>query len=147
MSSENSTIDKVNLVDDFTALVQGKMDKNKVAAAAKALTADVTAYPATGSVASLIFYLKFQVIVKNGGKTFDGNAGGVATPGGGALFGDVYTDDINALYSNTVSFAFTATPVYTALYFFDSNHNLLGHFQAGAVSIISGTGGGTGKWS
>ena len=105
-----------------------------------------TAYPAHGSVASLVFYLKVQVVI-NDGKTFDGDAWGLAFPGGGALFGDVYTDDLNALYSNTVSFAITATPVYTAVYFFDGGSSLLGHFQAGSVSTVGGSGGGKGSWS
>jgi Rhodococcus equi virulence-associated protein len=81
------------------------------------------------------------------GKSFNGNAGGVSSPGGGALFGDVYTDNIDNLYANTVSFEFQVTPVYLSILFFDGNSNLLGHFQSGAVSIVTGIGGGTGHWS
>jgi hypothetical protein len=137
---------KETLATELRTTLQGRLEDEKVEAAATALTAATASYPAHGAVASLIFYLKVQVVV-DGGKTFDGNAWGVAFPGGGALFGDVYTDDLNALYSNTVSFAITATPVYTAVYFFDSNSSLLGHFQAGSVSTVGGTGGGKGSWS
>ena len=134
------------LATDLKDVLRGKVEDEKIEAAATKLATTATAYSAHGSVASLIFYLKVQVVVDNG-KTFDGNAWGVSFPGGGALFGDVYTDDINALYSNTVSFAITATPVYTAVYFFDSHSNLLGHFQAGSVSTVGGSGGGKGSWS
>lgn len=141
------TVDKQTVADDFAEAVKGVLDQDKIDAAVASITsAATTGYAANGSVASLIFYLRFQCSV-SGGKTFDGNAGGLASPGGGALIGTVYTDDINALYSNTVSFQFTCTPVYTSLIFFDSNSNVLGTFQAGAVSIVSGVGGGSGSWS
>lgn len=42
--------------------------------------------PATGNVASAIFYLRFYV--KSAGHVFQGNAGGISLPGGGALYGD-----------------------------------------------------------
>lgn len=147
-TAPTTNISREMIARDFKAAMSGKLEKEKIDAVAASLAAPMTSYPANGSVASLIFYLKFQVVVKGtGGKTFDGHAGGVSTPGGGALIGDVYTDDINRLYRDTVSFEFQATPVYTSLLFFDSNSNLLGHFQAGAVSIVSGIGGGSGKWS
>jgi hypothetical protein len=66
----------------------------------------------------MIFYLKFQVNI-TGGESFNGNAGGLSTPGGGALFGDVYTDNLPNLYANTVSFEFQGTPVYLSILFFD----------------------------
>ena len=122
------------------------MDKSLVDKAVKSLTASATAYPATGSLASLVFYVKVQVQVTNG-KTFDGHEYGVSSPGGGALFGDVYTSDINALYSNTDSFMVVSTPAYVSVIFFDKHHTTLGNFQSGAVSTVSGTGGGKGSWS
>jgi hypothetical protein len=137
-----------NIGQDLKSLLEGKLEPQKLEAAAKTLGAMTQAYPANGSIASFIFYLQIQVTVTSpGGKTFNGKAGGISTPGGGALFGDVYTDDINALYANTHSFAFTSTPAYFAVYFFDSSSNGLGTFQAGAVSTVAGTGGGTGNWS
>ena len=142
----HNPVSKQILAHDFVTSAHGKLDQDTIGAAVKALTADTSTYPANGSVVSMIFYLKFQVNV-SGGKSFNGNAGGISTPGAGALFGDVYTDDINALYANTVSFQFTATPVYLSLLFFDNNSNLLGHFQCGAVSIVTGVGGGSGHWS
>lgn len=120
----------------------------QIAAASEARAVEAvaaTAYPATGSVASVVFWMKWQVQCQ--GKTFNGDSWGIAFPGGGALFGDVYTDNLNALFANTRSFAFTATPVYTAVYFFDGSSNLLGTFQAGSVSTVTGTGGGSGSWS
>ncbi len=146
VTATKPTVSKEILAHDTLVALNGKLEPAKLDAARAAVLAPATAYPATGSVASLIFYLKFQINI-SGGKSFNGNAGGASTPGGGFLAGDVYTDDINRLYAKTVSFFFTATPVYTALYFYDSDSNLLGHFQGGAVSIITGTGGGSGSWS
>ncbi|HXH96948.1 MAG TPA: VapA/VapB family virulence-associated protein [Gaiellaceae bacterium] len=131
---------------DFSSSMAEKLEPELIEEAVQRIRAATASYPATGSVVSFIFYLQFQVTVK-GGKTFNGKAGGVSTPGGGALIGDVYTDDLEALYANTVSFEFNATPVYTSLLFFDGSSKLLGHFQAGAVSIVAGLGGGSGDWS
>ncbi|AEH01115.1 VapA/VapB family virulence-associated protein [Lacinutrix sp. 5H-3-7-4] len=133
------------IAHDFITKNTGVLDQNKIDNAVKTITAKTQSYPAKGSVASFIFYLKFQVNI-TGGKSFNGNAGGASTPGGGALIGDVYTSDINRLYSDTVSFQFTATPVYTSIIFFDKSSNALGTFQCGAVSTVAGVGGGSGKW-
>ncbi|OUE40933.1 MULTISPECIES: VapA/VapB family virulence-associated protein [Halomonadaceae] len=140
------TIDKQLIAHDFRVAMHGKLEPEKIDDVAQTLVASETAYPANGSVASLIFYLKFQVNITNGGKTFDGNAGGASSPGGGALFGHVYTNDLERLYRDTVSFEFQGTPVYLSILFFDSHSKLLGHFQSGAVSTVIGVGGGKGKW-
>ncbi|MEQ8910136.1 MAG: VapA/VapB family virulence-associated protein [Vicingaceae bacterium] len=104
------------------------------------------AYPAKGNIVSLVFYTKIQVYLDQGGPSFEGHAGGVNTPGAGATFGHVYTKDLDRLRRDTGSFTYTSTPVYFAVYFFDRDQNLLGSFQAGAVSIVTGTGGGSGSW-
>jgi hypothetical protein len=142
----SSPVDKKHIAQEFATRAKGKLEAAKVDAITKTMLATTTSYPANGAVASMIFYLKFGVTIK-GGESFNGNAGGLSTPGGGALFGDVYTDDLAALYANTVSFEFQATPVYLSILFFDGNSNLLGHFQSGAVSIVTGIGGGSGHWS
>ena len=145
-SPEAQAVDRETIANDLREQWDGKLDAEKIDAATNAITTATGVYPAHCSIASLIFYAKVQVVV-DGGKTFDGNAGGAFTPGGGVAFGDVYTDDINALYSNTATFAITATNVYVAVYFWDSNHNFLGHFQGGGISTVTGAGGGTGSWS
>lgn len=99
----------------------------------------------SGSVLSVIFYLKFQLSVE--GKSFNGSGGGVSSPGGGALMGTVFTDDLEKLFNETQNFQFNCTPVYTSLLFFDNKSNLLGHFQGGSVSTVLGVGGGSGSWS
>lgn len=144
---ERPAVDRQAVADGFVRHAEGKLEQDKVDAAVVALKAADTSYPANGSVASFMFYLQFQVSIKDGGKRFDGKAGGITTPGGGALFGDVYTDDLNRLYAATKSFEFQATSVYTSLLFFDGNSNLLGHFQSGSVSTVNGVGGGSGSWS
>ena len=140
------TIGPEQLASDFETMMKGKMEDDALASAVKSIATTTQKYGAHGSIASLLFYMKIQVAVK-GGKTFNGNAGGIAFPGGGANFGDVYTSDLNKLYAETESFAFTSTPVYFAVYFFDKNHNSLGTYQSGAVSTASGAGGGSGSWS
>jgi hypothetical protein len=141
------TINRDVIVHDLLVGLQGKLDNDKLdAAVQKILRAPATAYSANGSVICAVFYMKFQVNVTNG-KQFNGNAGGIGSIGGGALFGDVYTDDINRLYGSTSSFQFITTPVYATLNFFDGDSNFLGTYQSGGVSTCSGTGGGTGSWS
>ena len=154
MKNQNGTAEAVEqkvskeiIAHDFHVAMGGKMDEKLISSAKKEIVSATTSYPARGSSVSMIFYLQFQVIIQNGGKTFDGKAGGISTPGGGALFGDVYTDNLNRLYSDTVSFQFTSTPVYLSIIFFDSHSNVLGTFQCGSVSTVSGVGGGSGKWS
>ena len=134
------------LADELKPVLAGKLDAEKIDAVVESVSATTTTYPAHGALISMIFFMIVKVEI-SGAKTFDGKAGGVAVPGGGGCWGTVYTDDLNRLYSSTVSFAFTTTPVYVAVYFFDGNSNHLGHFQAGAVSTSTGTGGGSGGWS
>ncbi len=156
MTDTVTEIDRDLVASDFRELFKDQLPpeaiENVAAHLASAPKADLaaaatTAYPANGSIASLILYTKCQCVIKNGGKTFNGSTWGVAFPGGGALFGDVYTDDINKMYSKTSSFALAATPVYTSFIFMDDSGNALGSFQAGSVSIVTGTGGGSGHWS
>ena len=144
----NTTHEQKSLLiaHDFITNNSAVLDQKKIDSAVKSITAKTTAYPAKGSVVSIIFYLKFQVNI-TGGKSFNGNAGGAAIPGAGALIGDVYTNDINKLYSKTVSFQFTTTPVYSSIIFFDKNSNVLGTYQAGGIGIVAGVGGGSGSWS
>lgn len=147
--STKQTLSSQVIADDFIDYAAKIEVSDKIVTAVVSdLSKETTATAATGSVASLVFYLRFNVTVKGtGGKSFTGDAGGLTSPGGGALIGDVYTDDMSKLYSDTVAFQFTCTPVYSSLLFFDKNHKLLGHFQAGSVSTVLGTGGGSGSWS
>lgn len=148
-SPETLSVDAATIAQDFKAQYQGKMPDEQLQSATNALlaTSTTTAYAANGNIASFIVYIQVQVeVTGNGGKAFNSKGGGVFTPGGGAYFGTVYTDDINRLYSNTVSFQVTATSVYVSVVFFDGNGNTLGTFQAGAVSTVNGVGGGSGKW-
>jgi Rhodococcus equi virulence-associated protein len=144
--SETATVSGEQISKDVSSLLQGKVQQSSIDSSVQVLASSNTAYGANGSIASLIFYMKCQCTI-NGGKTFNGSAWGVSFPGGGALFGDVYTSDINALYANTVSFTLVCTPVYTTFIFNDVNGNALGSFQAGSISTVSGTGGGSGSWS
>lgn len=153
----NTTTNNANqLADDFKKHFTGNLSEDAVRHMVESLEKitesqlkSATAYPANGSLASLLLYVKAQCNI-SGGKTFNGSAWGASFPGGGALFGDVYlvnASTLDELYSRTTTFAFTATPVYTAFYFGDSRETLLGHFQAGSVSTVTGAGKGSGSWS
>lgn len=146
MGSQES-VSKEVIANDFRKSAQGKLSPESLDAAVKALQDTTTKKHATGSIASLIFYLQIAVDCPDDNRHFVGNVGGISTPGGGALIGDIYSDDFEKLYNNTNVLQFTATPVYTSVIFFDSESHMLGHFEAGAVSTVAGTGGGTGNWS
>ena len=151
---QEDTLSNTQLADDFKELFKGQLSDDVINKSVEQITEAklkaATSVSANGSLASLVFYVKAQCNV-NGGKSFNGSAWGVSFPGGGALFGDVYLSEASSslddLYKRTTSFTFTATPVYTAFYFWDSKNTLLGHFQAGSVSTVTGTGGGSGSWS
>jgi hypothetical protein len=118
----------------------------KVDAMAESVAAMTTRHAATGAVVSLAFYLEIEVKVKQG-KTFNGKAGGITTPGAAFTVGTVYTDDLDRLYRSTRKFMFTSTSAYFAVYFFDSDDRPLGTYQAFAISLVTGPGGGSGRWS
>ncbi|GII99775.1 virulence-associated protein [Sediminihabitans luteus] len=139
-------IDRAVVADDFAASVAEILPQDKIDAAAEQIRTATASYPATGSVASLVFWIRVSIDV-TGGKSFVGNAGGIAVPGGGGFWGDVYTDDLDRLYRDTVSFQFNTTPVYFNVNFFDSSSTFLGSLQAGAFGTSTGTGGGSGSWA
>ena len=148
METQRVKIDSNLIADDFSKAMEGKLSPAQIEDAASAINSTTNGYPANGSMASLIFYVKAGVyLTAPGSKSFTGDGGGIFTPGGGAFFGTVYTDDLNALYANTVSFQVTATAVYVSVIFFDGSSRVLGTFQAGAVSTITGGGGGSGRWT
>ena len=147
METSKTAVNRETVANDYAQAMKGKLDDAKVAKAVAAIKADdVTGYAANGSIASLIFYVKVQLTITSTGNTFNGNAGGIFTPGGGALFGTVYTSDLNALIQNTTSFQITSTPVYLSIIFWDENGNVLGTWQAGGISTVLGTGGGSGSF-
>lgn len=154
MSTVLDTNVRGQMAEDFRNMFAGKLPEAVIESAVAqihgapkaSLAATTSSYSANGSIAALLIWMRCQCTI-NGGKTFTGDSWGIAFPGGGALFGDVYTSDLNALYANTKSFALVATPVYTSFTFFDGNSNSLGTFQAGSVSVTAGTGGGSGSWA
>ena len=125
--------------------LQGKLEDEKLDAAVSAARSAATpSYRTSGNVISAVFYLRFTLDLS--AKQFIGDAGGLTTPGAGALIGDIYTDDVDRLFNNTRSFSFIGTVGYLLMTFFDSSSNPLGVGHFGAVSIVSGAGGGSGRW-
>ncbi|SEP43854.1 VapA/VapB family virulence-associated protein [Nitrosovibrio sp. Nv6] len=136
------------IAKDFADKMAGHLPDDKIKAAVDKITTTATSYPANGSVVIAIFYVKPVItITSTGGKTFYGNGGGIGSAGGGAWWGDVYTDDIERLYRDTVSFQINIAVAYSAVVFFDRDSNELGHFQAGSLVTGGFVGGGSGAWS
>lgn len=145
-----ATLDRDQITRDFAATVAGKMPSADIDRAVATLLAAQARYPiSNGSIIGGIFYTRItcDIVVNGKSYAFIGNGGGLFTPGGGALLGDIYTDDAARLVSSTVSFQVNATPVYVNVNFFDGNSHLLGNLQTGAVSVVTGTGGGKGSWT
>ncbi|OKP03600.1 VapA/VapB family virulence-associated protein [Xenorhabdus eapokensis] len=140
---------KLKVIENFKQTMQGKLDSKLIDEATKRMASSgLDAYSAGGQVESLVFYLRFSLLLDfAGNKVFHGQAGGFTTPGIAAIQGFIFTDDLDALCSNTVSFSFQSTPVSFGLQFFDSNSYLLGSFGGLAISLIVGAGGGSGSWS
>ncbi|REF28550.1 virulence-associated protein [Xenorhabdus cabanillasii] len=141
---------EINLkfIEDFKKNMEGKLEPSVIDDAVEKLFFwENKKYPAIGIVESFIFYIRFDIIINTDKKHFQGNAGGLTTPGIGSVFGNVHTDDLVKLYSDTVSFAFHATAITFNVLFFNSYSQTLGYFSGGAISIVSGIGGGTGSWS
>lgn len=142
-------LDRSQAAQDFTSIVQGHMPDDHIANAVSAMQAADTAYPiSNGSIIGGVFYVRVTAAITVNGRVYNfyGNGGGLFTPGGGALMGDIYTSDAVRLVTTTVSFQVNATPVYVNVNFFDNSSNLLGSLHTGAVSTVVGIGGGTGSW-
>ncbi|GAA0590257.1 VapA/VapB family virulence-associated protein [Caenispirillum bisanense] len=133
------------LAHDMVSYLQGKIPDEKLEAAVETMRKLSKRHAANGNLWSMVFYLQIQVAI-DGGKQFQGRAFGISFPGGGANFGDVYTDDIERLYKATTTFQFNSTPIYFNVNFFDDDWNLLGHYHAAAISTVTGIGGGDGSW-
>ncbi|WP_405804622.1 VapA/VapB family virulence-associated protein [Streptomyces sp. NBC_00210] len=148
------TVSPEIVAHDFATSMHGAMDQRKIDATVEALLSSQTGYPATLTTwGAPLPWTKFEVAI-TGGKTFRGgiwrgNGNRIARPGDDteSAPGMVYTDDIDALYNNTVSCQYNATVAYVNINWFDGDSNLLGNFQAATPSTLVGVGGGSGSWS
>lgn len=141
------TVDLNRIAAEFSERMRGKLDQEKIDAAALAIQSATASYPAEGAVASAVFYLNVQITMTQDAKQFNGDAGGIGTPGGNYMNGAVYTDDLNRLYAETETFELNAAAAYTSVMFFDGDANFLGHFESGGVGTVLGVYGGKGTWS
>jgi hypothetical protein len=125
---------------DFYYDMSGKMDQGLIQLAKNIILGRTTSYSAEVS-----FDLNFEININNGKSFYVTDLGNLVSDGG-IFLGDVYTDDLNRLYSDTVSFEFKNTAIYLCLIFFDRNSNNLGTFKCGAFSSAASTGVGFGTW-
>lgn len=149
----NSVVTRETIAHDFGVRMSGILAPDVIQSAKNNIITTPKACHANGSAMSMIFYLQFTVQISDSNEKkynryqFKGNGGGVSTPGGGALMGDIYTDNLEFLINNTKSFEFNCALAYTSIVFFDNKSRCLGSFQSGSVSTVAGIGGGKGKWS
>ncbi|MBL0888742.1 VapA/VapB family virulence-associated protein [Myceligenerans indicum] len=147
-------MDRNLIAEQFSARMAGRLDQQKIDTAVRAIRTTTTAYPASGSVASLIQYLTVEVQIQNG-KEFNGVGGpGATSPFGAAMYGYVHTEDLSRLYAKTEMYEILVTSMYASIMFFDGDANFLGYFGSGALTIESGSAegavgvyGGKGSWS
>ena len=134
--------------EDFRTAFTGKLTEEKLDEIIDTMLSADTAYAADGAIVSGVFWVEVRVNSWDGqAKEFTGEGGGVFTPGGGALIGAVYTDDLDGLLANTSRFEVNAAAAYTSVVFFDDDSNCLGSYQSGSVSTVVGIGGGKGAWA
>lgn len=145
--SDESALRK-QIADDFRTTFADKLGEAKTDQIIEDLLAGDTAYAADGAIVSGVFWVQVTVNDWDGQpKSYTGEGGGIFTPGGGALIGAVYTDDLDGLLANTTRFEVNAAAAYTSIVFFDDDSNCLGSYQSGSVSTVVGIGGGKGSWS
>ncbi|GAA4390721.1 VapA/VapB family virulence-associated protein [Hymenobacter koreensis] len=136
---------RYHMAEDFRAAMRGVLSDEQIDAAVHTMLTTTTTYPAKGNVVSMAFYLQFQVSVL-AGQTFEGKGGGISPPGASALYGEIFTNDLELLYRHTAGMQFHVASSYATVNFFDRHSNLLGSFCSSSVSMVQGTGGGYGKW-
>ncbi len=134
---------------DFREATKGKLPEEKIARAIDALKSWTTSWPCDGEVIAAIFTTKITLHAEPNGVsiTFDGNAGGIFGIGLDKIGGVLFSDNILALFFNTMYFEYHGLPAYTGLIFFDRDHNVLGHFEGDGIGLTGGVGGGLGSWS
>src|SRR3712207_2548870 len=105
MTEASEQVDLKTRSEGLTAILGEMVEPDRLAEIQRQVAdAAATSYSANGSVWSAVIYMGWQVDCN--GYQFNGRSWGIAFPGGGALFGTVYTDDFNRLVTTTHSFAF-----------------------------------------
>jgi Rhodococcus equi virulence-associated protein len=132
---------------DFRNHFSSRLGEKKTDEIVEKMLAADAAYATDGAIVSGVFWVEVRVNSWDGQDLqYTGEGGGVFTPGGGALVGAVYTDDLPGLLANTSRFEVNAAAAYTSIVFFDDDSNCLGSYQSGSVSTVVGIGGGKGTW-
>jgi len=138
-----------DIIADLERNYRGKGDDVALDEAIASLKKCQSKYHATGTVLFALFYNRVTVDYENKkfNKKFTGNGGGVGSVGGGALVGDIYTDDLDKVFEKTERYQVTSTTGYAYVLFLDKNSKVLGSFQTASISLGGGVFGGTGDWS
>src|ERR1043165_7437193 len=110
------------IANGLATQLQGRLEQPKINAIMTALATPTSqVYPANAEFISFVFYFRVYCNV-NGGKGFQGNAGGAGLPTGAASAGNLFTDDINRLYQRTDGFTFESAASCFGIQFFDAQH-------------------------
>lgn len=142
---ETESFTEINerVATNIRSFFKGKLDSAPINDITASLEKMTQRYHYQIRVVGAVFY--FHIWIFDEKHEFNGNAGVSALVSAINGAGDIYTDDIDKLYGETVSFSFESAGPYFSVQFFNKEHKLLGHLQAGGLGN-PGIGGGTGKW-
>jgi hypothetical protein len=149
MNTERDTTIRDALIEKLTRDMEGKIERGKLEAMIGSLKAAALSLSTGGNAGGGFFGIGIHLQTYPSAPPtmrFDGSAGGLFGVGGEVFKGDLYSDDFSRLYSSTASiYVFFSTPFH-AIVFYDSGHNVIGHFEGAGSGSLPGTGGGTGEW-
>ena len=143
---------KQTATDDFAARAKGKVvDAQIQEIKDKIANAGPPQYYATGEVHIAGDRLSVQMdVVVSPKKKFRGNCkfypDGKHVDGTYPLGGEIYTDDIQAMYDNTTIFIISTYPEDLRVLFVDDNEKLLGYLPAVPIKPFISPSGGKGSW-
>ncbi len=135
---------KAKIIADFEKKYRGKGDDDTLDYIITSIKECDLSYHANGSVISAFFYNRVTVDCE--GRHFVGNGGGIGFLGGGALVGDIYTDNKEKLFNETAHYFITLVPEYACVIFCDKDWKSLGALHSLAISVTPADGVGDGKW-
>lgn len=139
---KNSLTEKI--IEDLNSKYRGKGEDAALDEAIASLKKGQSKYHATGTVLFALFYNRVTVDYEK--KHFVGHGGGIGSVGGGALVGDIYTDDMDKLLANTKRYQVTSSLGYAYVLFLDKDSKVLGSLQSASISLGGGVCGGAGCW-
>jgi hypothetical protein len=136
-----------DVVQEFTSLLQGRVDPQRIADGVRLIESAAVSYPAVGRVRGATFYIELQLDLTSGAsQAFQGIGGALWAVDQAEISGNVYTNDPSALFDQTDGFYLLKDN--TVIYFFDKSVKLLGRFSGTSNGKLQfqGPAAGSGRW-